>query len=74
MTLRELFPNIGNWFFDGGCKFLLNTPSICKEWFGRYGELNWLDFTIGQALFTLLPLLVFVVMPILLVIALVEDD
>lgn len=68
MTVRELFTNIfesltwnvywtGRWFQDGWCKLIpknwLNSQAtegqvICPAQTG----LGWLDFTIGQALFT----------------------
>ena len=43
MTLREMLPE---WW----CKFSLSLTDYCRD---NYGELNWLDFTLGELLFTI---------------------
>ena len=71
MTLRELgsglggwFHDVGGWFYDGWCKLipkdLLNSSTATGQEFcpvHSYYGLGWLDLTIGQALFTILPTL-----------------
>jgi hypothetical protein len=54
MTIRELIiwcvgfiATIFNWFEDMGCKLLLGPP-MCGP---PYAGANWLDLTIGQAIF-----------------------
>ena len=48
MTLREMFPE---WW----CKFSLSFTNYCKD---NYGELNWLDFTLGEMFFSILVIVI----------------
>ena len=48
MTLREMLPE---WW----CKFSLNFTDYCKD---NYGELNWLDMTLGEVGFTVVVIVI----------------
>ena len=56
MTLREVGSASGQWFSEGWCKLILMNSDGCKEQY--WSNWNWLDFTIGQALFTFIPMLI----------------
>jgi len=49
MTLRELHSATGEWFSEGWCKLWTECG-------------NWLDFTIGQALFTIFIVIIVVIL------------
>jgi hypothetical protein len=48
MTLRYMIPE---WW----CKFSLSFTDYCKD---NYGELNWLDFTLGEFFFSILVIVI----------------
>jgi len=55
MTIRELIPD---WFKDGWCKLLMTERDTCGGKY--YSDVNWLDLTIGQVLFTCFVVIVIV--------------
>ena len=69
MTIRELISDVGIWFQGGWCKLVLHKTDGCIEKYG-YQTWSWLDFTIGQGVFTLFIILV----PLYIVLSLLKDS